>query len=302
MNSNVSANQYNGGRIFSDAPQTNSSYPLSPAYTINISSGTNSPASLLNTYSIHATNGSAAASAAWNGNVNICGKKDSNPPNAWVDLTSAECLTWQTGMPSTGGGDTWPVGNTMAARESAVGFVPSTGICSGCGGAGTTISTLYTTMELVTGISVTPASNSITFSYTAVDTRACNVDISTDSFVTWTRSSDGGGTISRTLVVNGLIASTTYSYRILCYFSQTSTLFSGAQITDGTATTTGGPTLTCSPKTGLTPPNVLDIQYQTNMALHIIACTNDIASDSCGTTSVQRVVNAALGGACVTGP
>ncbi len=61
-------------------------------------------------------------------------------------------------------------------------------------------------------------------------------------------------------------------------------------------------TLTCSPKTGLTPPNVTDIQLQTNMALHIVACTNDIASDSCGTTSVQRVVNAALGGACVLGP
>ena len=64
----------------------------------------------------------------------------------------------------------------------------------------------------------------------------------------------------------------------------------------------GTSTLTCSPKTGLTPPNVLDIQYQTNMMLHIIACTNDIASDGCGTTSVQRVINAALGGACVTGP
>jgi hypothetical protein len=61
-------------------------------------------------------------------------------------------------------------------------------------------------------------------------------------------------------------------------------------------------TLTCSPKTNLIPPTVTDIQLQTNMALRIIACTNDIASDGCGTTSVQRVVNAALGGACVTGP
>lgn len=64
----------------------------------------------------------------------------------------------------------------------------------------------------------------------------------------------------------------------------------------------GTSTLTCSPKTGLTPPNVQDIQWQTNMALHIIACSNDLASDGCGTTSVQRVVTAALGGACVTGP
>ncbi len=61
-------------------------------------------------------------------------------------------------------------------------------------------------------------------------------------------------------------------------------------------------TLTCSPITGATPPNVRDIQGQVNMALHITACTNDLASDGCGTTSVQRVVNASLGGACVTGP
>ncbi len=61
----------------------------------------------------------------------------------------------------------------------------------------------------------------------------------------------------------------------------------------------GSSTLTCSPKTGLTPPNVLDIQYQTNMALTIIPCTNPLGG-ACDVASVQRVVNAALGGPCIT--
>ena len=63
------------------------------------------------------------------------------------------------------------------------------------------------------------------------------------------------------------------------------------------------PRPTCSPRTGLTPPNVLDSQYQTNMALGVISCTNNISeSGSCNATDVQRVINAILGGACVVGP
>jgi hypothetical protein len=65
----------------------------------------------------------------------------------------------------------------------------------------------------------------------------------------------------------------------------------------------GGSTLTCSPKTHVSPPTVTDIQLQTNMALGIVACTNNITqTGTCNTTDVQRVVNAALGGACVIGP
>jgi hypothetical protein len=63
------------------------------------------------------------------------------------------------------------------------------------------------------------------------------------------------------------------------------------------------PALTCSPKTGLTPPNVQDIQLQTNMALGLIGCTNNITqTGSCNATDVQRVINASLGQACVIGP
>ncbi len=62
----------------------------------------------------------------------------------------------------------------------------------------------------------------------------------------------------------------------------------------------GSSTLTCSPRTGLPVPNVLDIQYQTNMALGIIPCTNPLGG-ACDVAAVQRVINAALpGGVCVT--
>jgi hypothetical protein len=44
--------------------------------------------------------------------------------------------------------------------------------------------------------------------------------------------------------------------------------------------------------------NVADVQLEVNMALSIVPCTN--SSGTCTVASVQRVVNAALGGACVS--
>jgi hypothetical protein len=43
---------------------------------------------------------------------------------------------------------------------------------------------------------------------------------------------------------------------------------------------------------------VVDVQLEVNMALGINPCTNP--SGTCTVVSVQRVVNAALGGTCVT--
>ncbi len=62
------------------------------------------------------------------------------------------------------------------------------------------------------------------------------------------------------------------------------------------------PTVTCSPKTHVSPPTATDIQLQTNMALSIVPCTNSLTGSGCTVVDVQRVVNAALGGACVVGP
>ena len=85
---------------------------------------------------------------AWSGNVNICGLTQTGA-NSYTDLNSTDCTTAQSGMPSTGGGDTWATGSTIAAREASVGLDPATGICSGCGGAGVDISELYQTMKVV---------------------------------------------------------------------------------------------------------------------------------------------------------
>ena len=97
-------------------------------------------------------------------------------------------------------------------------------------------------MKVVTGISVSNASTSATFNYTAPDTRACDVDTSPDG-TAWTWLVDAGGSSFRVTTVTGLVAGTLY-YRILCYFSQTSPLFSGSQITDGILTSGTPPTIT----------------------------------------------------------
>jgi hypothetical protein len=48
---------------------------------------------------------------------------------------------------------------------------------------------------------------------------------------------------------------------------------------------------------------VTDVRAQTNMALMITACTNSLTqTGTCTVVDVQRVVNAALGGACLIGP
>ena len=292
---NATGGSYNGGRIVADFPQTNPSYPITPAYTYNNSGATNAPSAILNSYSVHTTNGSTVPSVTWSGNVNICGQEDRGA-NTWSDMTSAECTTWQRGMPS---GDTWATGSTIAGREASVGFDPTTGICSGCNGAGTNIATLYQTMNVVTGISVSKTSTSATFNYTAPDTRACDVDTSPDG-TTWTRTVDAGGSSFRVTTVTGLGAGTLY-YRILCYFSQTAPLFFGSQITDGILGT-GAAFSPCDLNMdGVT--NVIDVQLIVNMSLGMIPCTANItAPGQCSVVQVQRVVNASLGGACVTGP
>lgn len=286
---------YNGGRIFADDPTTNASYPKLPAIIFNGPSDTHSPASILNSYAVTTTNGTVTPSVTWTGNINICGKLDAGS-NSWSDLSSAQCTTWQTGMPGT---DTWATGNTIALREASVGFNPTTGICSGCSGAGVNIATLYNTMGIVQGITATPSITSATFLYTAPDTRNCSVDIYNSS---WVRTNDGGGSVSRSLVVSGLSAATLYQYRILCYFSQTSPLFSGAQITDGNFTTSTPLGLTCDLNNDGVR-NVLDIQLQTNQGLGVLSCTNNLKqTGTCNIIDIQRVVTAALGGACNVSP
>jgi hypothetical protein len=50
--------------------------------------------------------------------------------------------------------------------------------------------------------------------------------------------------------------------------------------------------------------NAADVQIAVNQALGTVPCSNAdlIGNDTCSVVGVQRVINASLGGACVTGP
>ncbi len=293
---NYGSGPYNGGRIFADRAEINPSYPSSPTIVYNTNAGTNTPKQILDSYSVQTTNGTVTPSYAWSGNINICGQIDAGS-NVWSDQTSGQCTTTRTGMPSTGSGDTWVTGNTIAEREANVGFNRTTGICSGCGGAGADIGALYSTMQVVTEISVAFSGTSAIFAYTAPDTRACDVDTSLNGS-TWTRHVDAGGSRARTMTVTGL--SGTSFYRILCYFSQTAPLFSGSQLTDGILTAGTASTPCDLNMDGVT--NVMDVQLMVNMSLGTIPCTANISgAGKCSVVEVQRVVNASLQGVCVTG-
>lgn len=224
----------NRGRIFADDPQILASHPRTPAVT---TSGT--PTAILASYAITTTNSGVTPSYTWTGNVNICGQINAGS-NSWADMDSATCTTYQSGMPGTG---TWATGNTMALRAANVGLNTTTWNCTGCGSAGVNTATLYSTMGVVTGVSVVASLTSAVFTYTAPDSRACVIDVSSNAWSTWARTTDAGGAVSRSTVVPSLVGSTAYAYRLLCYFSQTSPLFTGTQATDGSFTTNAGASL-----------------------------------------------------------
>ncbi len=179
----------------------------------------------------------------------------------------------------------------------------------------------FTALPLITNLSITAASTAASLGFTVApgindikNTQVCVLEVSTsrnlqsdlgtysviaslDPTVTpgADLSTQSGVTISSnnvTWAITGLVNATLYYGRLMCYGD-----------TEWFSFSTGGSTLTCSPKTHISPPTVTDIQLQTNMALGTVACTNNITqTGTCNTTDVQRVVNAALGGACVIGP
>lgn len=224
------------GRFDAGDDQKIASHPQTPS--VNLAS---TPAAFMNSYSVRTTNGTVTPYYSFDGNVMICGYKNTGS-NTWVDQNSSDCTTTATGMPGT---NTWATGNTLAAREANVGFTPATGRCTGCGSAGADIDAIYSAAGIVTNISApTPSSTALAFSYTAPDSTACYVEASADSWATVTRTSDGGGATARTPTLSGLSASTVYDWRILCAFRQvnsgTGTLseaWPSDQVTEGTATT-----------------------------------------------------------------
>lgn len=226
---------FNGRFDVRDA-QKIASHPQAPA--VNMAS---TPAAFMDSFSNHSNNAAVTPFYDFDGNVMICGYKDTGS-DTWVDQTSSDCTTTASGMPGT---NTWASGNTLTAREAAVGFTPATGRCTGCSGAGADIDAIYSAAGIVTNISApTPASTSLAFSYTAPDSTACYVEASADSWITVTRVSDGGGSTSRTPTLWGLASSTAYAWRILCAFRQVNSgtgvlgdSWPSDQVTEGTATT-----------------------------------------------------------------
>lgn len=178
----------------------------------------------------------------------------------------------------------------------------------------------FTTLPLINNLAVTPASASATLAFDVSapiadikNTQVCSLEVSTSRNLlsdlgtysviasldpTITAGADLSTQSSVTLAglhvtwpITGLGNGTTYYGRVMCHGD-----------TEWFTFTTGATSLTCSPATHVSPPTATDVQLQTNMALGTAGCTNDIASDGCGATSVQRVINAALGQACVLGP
>jgi hypothetical protein len=191
----------------------------------------------------------------WKNNIGIGGYVGA--AGATTDMTQAQLTAMSSKMPP---GDIYVRGNTQSARETAVRFEnpskfdyritgPSAYI-SNPAGTGVNYDQLYSDAGYVTSIG--PVRRSPTgafFSYTAPDARGCYVDYSPDG-TQWTRQADGGGPRARSVTLSGLIPSTTYTYRILCYFEQANdgvlyTDYRSDQITDGSFQTpeTGAGTL-----------------------------------------------------------
>lgn len=145
--------------------------------------------------------------------------------------------------------------------------------------------TITSTSPLPSGVVGTPYS----FTFTATGTTP----------ITWT----GTGLPGWATLASGGLFSGTPSAAATTTFNVTATNTAGsAGPSPFTITVTSAAGPTCSPKTHVSPPNVTDVQLQTNMALGVIACTNSLTGSGCTVVDVQRVVNALLGGACVVGP
>jgi hypothetical protein len=207
-----------GGGNFGDWPPNNvSNHNVTPA--VNYSDNGAAPnfksnldASIVNT----TTN--TAPHYSWSNNVLIGGFIGSTLASA-VDMTYAQVLSYAANMPP---GDIYPAGDTIAARQAAVGLNPGTWRSSvyNPAGIGADIDLLISDMGRVSGVQAPMVSSeSASFTYVAPDARVCSVDVSADGN-TWIRTNDSGGQRPRTVNVEGLAPSTRYQSRILCYYTQ----------------------------------------------------------------------------------
>lgn len=246
----------------------NDSTPVNPWYpSLPASSGV-TVAQQWDDYFARVGNGTVTATNVTTENVMIGGVCSVNQNNI-TDLSQATVNTMEAGFKS---GNYWPAGNTMAERENAAGLTsPSTynfrllptspyyrGSIDKISPIGANLTTLQYEQGVVDNISVVSSDTSITAYYLAPDTRACVLDVSSNGGTTWTRASDGGGNQYRINSVTGLSPSTTYSWRLICYYLQVNDgrqwdTWPSDQITTGSINTKASNSLTIAVKYVLPP-------------------------------------------------
>lgn len=243
------------GVLVDDSAYDNPTYPRLPA----VSGGT--PAALIDSMFATVAGGAVTARNTVSNNVMVGGVCTVDSVSS-VDLSQAETTTAAAGWKS---GNLWPSGATMAARETAAGITsPSTydfrlttsspyvrAAANLFDPIGANIPKLLADLGIVQDISVAAGYQSITARYLAPDTRACSLDVSSNSGSTWTRATDAGGARQRTVSVTGLTASTAYTWRLLCYYQQVNDgrqwdNWPTSQLTTGSVTTAPSNTMTLS--------------------------------------------------------
>jgi hypothetical protein len=146
-------------------------------------------------------------------------------------------------------GDIWPnpVAGTLAARHAAINYDSTTYRVNtstyNAGDVGANINEILTSAGIVTNIVPLISTTSVSITYTAPDTNSCAVDISSNG-VSWTRQSDNTTTLNRSVTFGSLTPSTTYQYRVLCYFDQGDSWINAPNVntTDGMIQTLAGAT------------------------------------------------------------
>jgi len=176
-------------------------------------------------------------------------------------------------------GNIFPSGSNIAEREQQVGMVNpgeaaykltefspyrAAGTRPALSGKsiGTDFDQLYADQGRVLGINIQPGSTALEVNYIAPDGRSCSVDTKPEAGPAWTRKADQGGARSRTLIISSLTPSTSYQYRILCYYEQLNdggslTGLGPDEVTNGTISTTELSNETVAYTIGVTQPDSL---------------------------------------------
>jgi hypothetical protein len=240
---------FDGGGVSPAAIFASTDAGCCPNFSLSPNINTTSNATIFSTEFINVSSSGVIQNAYnWGHNIVIPGWYG-NAGTPWTQMTDAQASALAASSPT---GDTYVTSggaNTIAARLANAG-VP--GLDSGnptctamkqnpCA-AGVNLQGLESALGIVSNIIVRPGTGALQFSYTAPDSKTCSVDTSPNG-TTWTRTTDSGGSRSRTALVSSLSANTTYLYMVECYYSQTGAWFAAPWdgsnlVTDGVSATT----------------------------------------------------------------